>query len=259
MKKIDVMDFVIRTMATWDPVRFGAVPDAAPTDPVPPTAAAVRATVREALSSQTKDATQAEQVTAAWRALKREASLIDGLADLLWQTHIRTLPAQVPSLPGNLSSAKVQKLMDRYVQSLKALGDLLEPVSLNPRLLPPTRSTPAELLYLPPVFRFLAARRSRLRNLVHGEESIGDPSAFPARAADRADEILAMYNTLLIGADLAETPENWSLRSIHETLQNTMVDLLVDLLHLVDAEGLDWDGIVARAKGCHDDEIEEED
>ena len=192
----------------------------------------------------------------AWFCLAREKELLDRVANMLWGASVsRSVCPQRSPLMSTVTQEDVTEGMTAYVKALQAMSKLIEPFQLNPQRLPVTDTVPMELQYLPRVFEFLAARRSKLRKLVHSKYCCNGLLGSQYSGADRADETLSMYHTLVLGVELPEAVENWTFRDKPDELRQNMRELLSDMMHLADSAGIDWKQVLREAAASHRSEL----
>ena len=188
MDSKDILDLVLRQLARDDPIRFGAARDADPAVPVPALVKLLREVIAEAVGTVGKSASQEETLQSVWMRLSREKEMLDHAAFALRRAIIfQSVAPERSPLVSTPAQEDVDDLMKKYVKALKALSKLIGPVQ-DAYHLPVTTTVHAELKFLPPVFEFLATRRSRLRRLIH---SISGSAAQTCRDSD-ADPVFAV-------------------------------------------------------------------
>jgi hypothetical protein len=109
-----------------------------------------------------------------------------------------------------------------------------------------------EMETLPDLFASLAARRAALRQQIHPWAC--KPTAETPNA-DRADQVLSLFQTIVLRIGLPEVPENWTLRDKPEILRQTLVMLLRDMKQLAHTDKLDWDEVLAQAEQAYQDDM----
>ena len=157
-----------------------------------------------------------------------------------------TLPVASESLPAR-SQKDLDKLMMGYKTILKEMNELLLPwenSNLEEDDIPAGNALLDELQLFPRVFEFMACRRSTLRSHLYGGRGLRVGS----QGADRADEVLGMYHTLVVRVDLPEAPENWTLRNKPDVLKEYLSGLVEDLMHLAKEENISWREIMRVAR-----------
>jgi hypothetical protein len=259
MKGQAVLYLALRQLALEDPIRFGAVQDAEPGRAMPGLVQMIREVIDEAVGVVGETEDQGELLRYAWLLLTRENEMVNHVASMLWGASvILPIDAQRSPLLSALTQEDVGTWVRTYVQALQTMDGLIARVQVHAGRLPVTDSMLAELEHLPRVFEFLAGRRSRLRVLVHSRYRRDPFLSEGASRADRADEVLGLYHTVVMGGALVETPAHWTLRGQRACLEQNMRDLLGDMMHLAAAEKVDWEQVLREARESYQSDQEDE-
>jgi hypothetical protein len=159
-------------------------------------------------------------------------------------------PGTVFITPTATREAKGER--DEYLAALAKFAELVQGLTSDQIRMPLMTDAAKELAALPAVFDFLAQRRSALRRLMHRVP--GEAGSTAQAAADRGDEVAALYSTQVLGG-LAEVPENWSLIEQPDELRPAITAMLCDLHHVADAAGLDWAKLLAKGEAEYRQEL----
>jgi hypothetical protein len=253
-----VLDILFAQLALEDPVRYATVVSEPAAKLAQPVTDLIRRVVTDTLS-QVDDADSADESMAPRNvaaALADVAETLRRAASALWMSAAYGQMGKEGSLI-TPPSATTRTQHRSYLDALEKFATLLGRSKLDPRDLPATKGTARELKYLPTVFGFLGHRRSELRGLVHASASQNFLAASLAEmGASRGDEIASLYHTIVLGVELPEEVENWTLRDKPEYLKDTLRAMLSDVHHLVDAAEMDWDDVLAEAQSSYQEERE---
>jgi hypothetical protein len=261
MNVSEIMNVLIGQLASDNPGVFEDSLIPTSDQPAPPLINLIRHVVADAVESVDDDAALVGTALEmrVWQALTHSVSLLGraSAALMLAATARRANETARPRLPiATVMSADVTDHVAQYLISLRHVATTLARHPLDPMHLPVTMQIVEELDLLPPVFAFLAQRRCKLRTQIHpntAQYGLGQPLS--DYGADRADAALSYYTTVLLGIELSEEPENWSLRDQPDMLRQSMKDILCDLHHLANAAEIIWKEILAEGERSYREEL----
>ena|ERR1035437_3824896 len=246
MSKGDILAIVLGKLTLHDAVACEDVPSLAADDGGSPLVAMIRRVVDQAIQTCGEDATEALLLSTVWNALALQTELLRTASWAVYEKAlIKKLTISTSGFVATPTREQINAQMDAYIAVLEQMTAILRcaPASFERLTVPSTMAK--ELQLLPDVFDFLASRRSHLRETIHPKCSRTSMD-WVGSDADRADETLSLYETIVLRAGPVECPENWSFHDSLITLQDAMMTLLSDMHHLCDASKLSWEAVLAR-------------
>lgn len=252
---VAIRQILLAQLALEDPAGHGDGPKVQAGQPARPLVELIDRLVDETFD-MLGDANAKQSRLAVAAVIGRSAQTLGRAATALWKSTV--LEEIAPDLSPLISAPEqgdVGQAYANYLASLKQLADVLGQTRLNPMDLPITEGAAQETESLAPVFAFLSERRFQLRRLIHAvanQQMIGSSCA--EMGADRGDQIAALYHTTVLGVELPEEPENWTLRDKPEYLRQTLVSLISDLRQLADATEIGWKALLTDVRASYEEE-----